>query len=121
MDRYCTKYCNGQKMPRRSRVSLLYFLFILNHFGSFVLTLWSPHVQVSMDSGALGLDKVCELITQGENLPVHFEKELKVIKQMSLFSPHPVPTHFFDMLFDWRGGAVIKSSKSPLLHLPKAL
>uniref|UniRef100_A0A5B7BX15 Putative lysine-specific demethylase 5B isoform X4 n=1 Tax=Davidia involucrata TaxID=16924 RepID=A0A5B7BX15_DAVIN len=40
--------------------------------------------KVSMDSGALGLDKVFELITQGENLCVHFEKELKLLRDRSM-------------------------------------
>lgn len=35
-------------------------------------------VQVAADSGALPLDKVFELISEGENLPVLVEKELKV-------------------------------------------
>lgn len=34
-----------------------------------------------MDSGELDLDKVFELIAEGENLAVHFEKELKVAKK----------------------------------------
>lgn len=34
--------------------------------------------QVSSDSGALELHKVFELIAEGESLPVHFDKELKV-------------------------------------------
>lgn len=35
-------------------------------------------MQVVRDSGALSLDKVFELITEGENLPVCLENELKV-------------------------------------------
>lgn len=31
-----------------------------------------------MDGGALSLDKVFELITEGEDLPVYLERELKV-------------------------------------------
>lgn len=34
--------------------------------------------QVSVDAGALELHKVFELIAEGENIPVHFDKELKV-------------------------------------------
>ena len=34
--------------------------------------------QVGTDSGALGLDKVFELISEGENLPIYLDKELKV-------------------------------------------
>ncbi|KAA8522400.1 hypothetical protein F0562_013239 [Nyssa sinensis] len=40
--------------------------------------------KVSTDSGALGLDKVFELITLGENLCVHFEKELKLLRDRSM-------------------------------------
>lgn len=35
-----------------------------------------------MDSGTLELENVFELITEGENLPVQYEKELKVRKKM---------------------------------------
>ncbi|PSS11412.1 Lysine-specific demethylase [Actinidia chinensis var. chinensis] len=40
--------------------------------------------KVSIDSGAIGLDKVFELITEGENLPVHFGKELKLLRDRSM-------------------------------------
>ncbi|XP_059661778.1 lysine-specific demethylase JMJ17 isoform X2 [Cornus florida] len=40
--------------------------------------------KVSMDSGALALDKVFELITEGENLALHFEAELKLLRDRSL-------------------------------------
>ena len=35
-------------------------------------------IQVAFDSGELALDLVYGLITEGENLSVHVEKELKV-------------------------------------------
>jgi len=35
-------------------------------------------MQVVGDNGNLELDKVFELIAEGENLGIHFEKELKV-------------------------------------------
>lgn len=41
---------------------------------------WSSYQQVSMDGGALGLEKVFELIAEGEQLPLVCEKELKVIR-----------------------------------------
>ncbi|XP_057978320.1 lysine-specific demethylase JMJ17 isoform X2 [Malania oleifera] len=40
--------------------------------------------KVAMDNGALGLDKVLELIKEGENLAVHFEKELKLLRDRSM-------------------------------------
>ena len=40
--------------------------------------------QVATDSGALGLDKVFELISEGENLPIYLEKELKVTNSDSV-------------------------------------
>ena len=36
------------------------------------------HGQVATDSGALSLDKVFELVVEGENLPVDVDEELKV-------------------------------------------
>lgn len=38
-------------------------------------------MQVASDNGDLELDKVFELIAEGENLPIHFEKELKVLSK----------------------------------------
>ncbi|KAL2544111.1 uncharacterized protein Fot_13344 [Forsythia ovata] len=40
--------------------------------------------KVSMDGGALRLDKVFELITEGENLPVDCVKELKLLRDRSM-------------------------------------
>ena len=37
-----------------------------------------------MDGGALGLDKVFDLIAQGEDLPLVCEKELKVTRNKCL-------------------------------------
>ncbi|KAL6986236.1 hypothetical protein U1Q18_019604 [Sarracenia purpurea var. burkii] len=50
-----------------------------------ICTQWADKARkVSMDSGALGLDKVFELIVEGENLPVHFEKELTLLRDRSM-------------------------------------
>ncbi|XP_047341100.1 lysine-specific demethylase 5B [Impatiens glandulifera] len=40
--------------------------------------------KVSMDSGELELDKVFDLISEGENIPVHMEKELKLLRERSM-------------------------------------
>ncbi|GAV57946.1 PHD domain-containing protein/ARID domain-containing protein/JmjC domain-containing protein/JmjN domain-containing protein/zf-C5HC2 domain-containing protein/PLU-1 domain-containing protein [Cephalotus follicularis] len=46
---------------------------------------WAEHAKkVATDSGALGLDKVFELITVGENLPVYLDKELKLLRARSM-------------------------------------
>lgn len=37
-----------------------------------------PVFQVATDSGELALSEVYKLIIEGENLPIHLEKELKV-------------------------------------------
>ncbi|CAK9184600.1 unnamed protein product, partial [Ilex paraguariensis] len=40
--------------------------------------------KVSVDSGALGLDKVFELMMEGENLTIQFDKELKLLRDRSM-------------------------------------
>ncbi|KAL0447973.1 UNVERIFIED_CONTAM: Death-inducer obliterator 1 [Sesamum latifolium] len=40
--------------------------------------------KVSMDGGMLGLDRVFELISEGESLPVSCEKELKLLRDRSM-------------------------------------
>nr|GEX80977.1 lysine-specific demethylase 5D isoform X1 [Tanacetum cinerariifolium] len=50
---------------------------------------WLNHItskakKVSADSGALELHKVFELIAEGENSPVHFDKELKLLQERSM-------------------------------------
>ncbi|XP_020527065.1 lysine-specific demethylase 5B isoform X1 [Amborella trichopoda] len=40
--------------------------------------------QVASDYGLLELDKVFQLITEGENLPIHFEKELELLRARSV-------------------------------------
>lgn len=40
--------------------------------------------KVASDSGDLELDKVFELIAEGESLPIHFEKELKLLRTRSV-------------------------------------
>uniref|UniRef100_A0A2P2MIU6 Lysine-specific demethylase rbr-2 n=1 Tax=Rhizophora mucronata TaxID=61149 RepID=A0A2P2MIU6_RHIMU len=53
----------------------------LEHIGS----QWADQARkVATDSGALGLDKVFKLITQGENLPVVLEKELKLLRARTM-------------------------------------
>ncbi|XAR70302.1 hypothetical protein NMG60_11027112 [Bertholletia excelsa] len=50
-----------------------------------IAIIWADKAQkVSMDSGALGLDKVFELITEGENLPVLCENELQLLRDRSM-------------------------------------
>lgn len=47
--------------------------------------LWADNAKkVAADSGELGLQEVYNLIEEGENLPVHFEKELKLLKDRSM-------------------------------------
>ncbi|XP_057525455.1 lysine-specific demethylase JMJ17 isoform X2 [Amaranthus tricolor] len=46
---------------------------------------WAERAKkVASDNGDLELDKVFELIAKGENLPIHFEKELKLLQTRSL-------------------------------------
>ncbi|XP_015896152.3 lysine-specific demethylase JMJ17 isoform X2 [Ziziphus jujuba] len=46
---------------------------------------WADYAKkVTTDSGALSLDKVYQLITEGENLPVSVEKELKLLRARSM-------------------------------------
>ncbi|XP_077241841.1 transcription factor jumonji (jmjC) domain-containing protein [Tasmannia lanceolata] len=46
---------------------------------------WVHHAKtVALDSGACELDEVFKLITEGENLPIHFEKELKLLRARSV-------------------------------------
>lgn len=40
--------------------------------------------KVAFDSGELELDRVFDLIIEGENLPIHFEKELKLLRDRSV-------------------------------------
>ncbi|KAH9719676.1 transcription factor jumonji (JmjC) domain-containing protein [Citrus sinensis] len=56
-------------------------LMELNRIGS----QWADVAKkVVLDSGALSLDKVFELIAEGENLPVYLEKELKSLRARSM-------------------------------------
>nr|XP_043640227.1 lysine-specific demethylase 5D isoform X2 [Erigeron canadensis] len=53
----------------------------VRHFG----LQWAAKAKkVSGDSGALELYKVFELIAEGENFPVHFDKELKLLRERSM-------------------------------------
>ncbi|KAJ0048148.1 hypothetical protein Pint_15199 [Pistacia integerrima] len=46
---------------------------------------WADRAKkVTMDAGALSLDKVFELITEGEDLPVYLERELKSLRDRSM-------------------------------------
>ncbi|XP_048230426.1 lysine-specific demethylase 5B isoform X3 [Ricinus communis] len=46
---------------------------------------WADRAKkVVLDSGALGLDKVFELLSEGENLPVYLDKELKLLGARSM-------------------------------------
>ncbi|OVA13119.1 ARID/BRIGHT DNA-binding domain [Macleaya cordata] len=46
---------------------------------------WAEHAKkVASDSGALELDEVFKLISEGENLPVHVDKELKLLRVRSV-------------------------------------
>lgn len=63
----------AKKVHSIAGINLALFLSLIYN-----LVLLSILVQVTTDSGALSLDKVYQLITEGENLPVSVEKELKV-------------------------------------------
>lgn len=48
-------------------------------------TRWAEEAKkVSIDSGALGLENVFDLIMEGENLPVQYEKELKLLRDRTM-------------------------------------
>ncbi|XP_059443642.1 lysine-specific demethylase JMJ17 isoform X3 [Corylus avellana] len=50
-----------------------------------IALLWAEHAKkVAADSGALSLDKVFELIMEGESLPVYVEKEIKLLRARSI-------------------------------------
>lgn len=73
-----------------------------------------------MDSGALELDKVFELIMEGKNLLIDVEKELEVIyKQTVSLTSVSLIILFTDNMFGFT--AVIARSKYALLHLSEAL
>ncbi|XP_012086902.1 lysine-specific demethylase 5B isoform X2 [Jatropha curcas] len=56
-------------------------LIELKHIG----LQWADRAEkVALDSGNLGLDHVFELLSEGENLPVSLEKELKLLKSRSM-------------------------------------
>lgn len=62
------------------------------------------------------MSEVFKVISEGESLPVHFEKELKVY--MLILKPkHKCLVATLTLLVD----AVIKISEHTLLHLPEAL
>ncbi|XP_030947010.1 COMPASS component SPP1-like [Quercus lobata] len=46
---------------------------------------WAEHARkVATDSGALSLDKVFELIMEGENFPFYLEKEINLLRERSM-------------------------------------
>ncbi|KAI3713400.1 hypothetical protein L1987_71977 [Smallanthus sonchifolius] len=61
-----------------------YFWHRLETMKQFGLQWAMKAKKVSADSGALELHKVFELIAEGENIPVHFDKELKLLKERSM-------------------------------------
>lgn len=82
-----------------------------------VLSLWLlKYVQVSADGGVLGLDRVFELISKGECLPVSCEKELKVIKHCNTIMA--IALYCYPEIVV---GAVIEGSEHALLHLSETL
>lgn len=85
---------------------------------------WAENAKkVSMDSGALGLDEVCELITQGENLPVHFEKELQLLRARSMLycicrKPYDQRAMIAcDQCDEWYHFDCIKLSSAPKIYI----
>lgn len=74
---------------------LLIWYYLYDYYYNFCFLL-----QVVLDSGALSLDKVFELIAEGEKLPVYLEKELKVTY---LVAVKPNASHFHQLFIflDW--------------------
>lgn len=81
-------------------------------------------VQVVSDSGELPLDQVYDLISDGENLPVHCESGLKVTQYTITFELFNFlsfscrHTNCYDngLIF-----AVIEREKHSVLHMPQAV
>ncbi|KAG8382234.1 hypothetical protein BUALT_Bualt05G0055700 [Buddleja alternifolia] len=61
-----------------------YFRQKLTEFRDIGLQWADTAKKVSMDGGALGLDRVFDLILEGENLPVSCGKELKLLRDRSM-------------------------------------
>ncbi|KAM3396817.1 lysine-specific demethylase 5A [Capsicum galapagoense] len=79
--------------------------------------------KVSTDGGALGLDKVFELIMEGENLPVSCEKELKLLRDRSMLyclcrKPYDQrPMIACDKCDEWYHFDCIKLSSLPKVYI----
>ncbi|KAK4338415.1 hypothetical protein RND71_042902 [Anisodus tanguticus] len=79
--------------------------------------------KVSTDGGALGLDKVFELIAEGENLPVSCEKELKLLRDRSMLycicrRPYDQrPMIACDKCDEWYHFDCIKLSSLPKIYI----
>ncbi|XP_019264663.1 PREDICTED: lysine-specific demethylase 5B isoform X1 [Nicotiana attenuata] len=79
--------------------------------------------RVSTDGGALGLDKVFEIITEGENLPVSCEKELKLLRDRSMLycicrRPYDQrPMIACDKCDEWYHFDCIKLSSLPKIYI----
>lgn len=79
--------------------------------------------KVSVDSGALELHKVFELIAEGENSPVHFDKELKLLQERSMLycicrKPYDQrPMIACDKCDEWYHFDCIKLSSAPKTYI----
>ncbi|XP_024995655.1 uncharacterized protein LOC112528803 isoform X4 [Cynara cardunculus var. scolymus] len=79
--------------------------------------------KVSADSGALELHKVFELIAEGESFPVHFEKELKLLRERSMLycicrKPYDQrPMIACDKCDEWYHFDCIKLSSAPKSYI----
>ncbi|XP_009617976.2 lysine-specific demethylase JMJ17 isoform X2 [Nicotiana tomentosiformis] len=79
--------------------------------------------KVSTDGGVLGLEKVFELITEGENLPVSCEKELKLLRDRSMLycicrRPYDQrPMIACDKCDEWYHFDCIKLSSLPKIYI----
>lgn len=75
--------CLGLQWAELAKKVLIFFFFgwfLLLHvlFLLMMVFIFKYHGQVATDSGALSLDKVFELVVEGENLPVDMNEELRV-------------------------------------------
>ncbi|KAJ9550078.1 hypothetical protein OSB04_022621 [Centaurea solstitialis] len=79
--------------------------------------------KVSADSGALELHKVFELIAEGESFPVHFDKELKLLRERSMLycicrKPYDQrPMIACDKCDEWYHFDCIKLSSAPKSYI----
>ncbi|XP_052209867.1 lysine-specific demethylase JMJ17 isoform X2 [Diospyros lotus] len=79
--------------------------------------------EVSTDCGALGLDKVFELIAEGKNLPVNVERELKLLRDRSMLycicrkPDDQKPMIACDKCDEWYHFACIKLTSAPKIFI----